>query len=191
MSPTNNKSIGGALTTESGSNVSGRAGVIRGAQPGPHQANPEGVSGYRAGSGSTTSGGTPEAQEVSHFPRQAQGNYVVDSAIDIHLLGTDPIGSQKSMNGPERQKFFCAHCRKKRWVIDSEASCATEMTRFTRCMFCVVEQRDERARMQLQAALLKEMVYLRKSIEQSLSTFEAKIGERSLASRRGSNRGPP
>ena len=45
-------------------------------------------------------------------------------------------------------------------------------------MFCVVEKRDERARMQLQAALLKEMEYLRKSIEQSLCTFEAKIEER-------------
>ena len=105
MSPTNNKSIGGALTKESGSNVSGRAGVIRGAQPGPHKANPEGVSGYRAGSGSTTSGGTPEAQEVSHFPRQAHGNYVVDSAIDTHLLGNDPIGSQKSKMGRRGRNF--------------------------------------------------------------------------------------
>ena len=35
--------------------------------------------------------------------------------------------------------------------------------------------------MQLQAALLKEMEYLRKSIEQSLSTFEAKIEERTPA----------
>ena len=74
MSPMNNKSISGALTTEGGSNVPGRAGVIRGAQPGPHQANPEGASGYCwAGSGSTVTGRTPEAQEVSHFPRQAQG----------------------------------------------------------------------------------------------------------------------
>ena len=48
-------------------------------------------------------------------------------------------------------------------------------------MFCVVEKRDERAHMQLQAALLKEMEYLRKSIEQSLSTFEAKIEERTPA----------
>ena len=55
------------------------------------------------------------------------------------------------------------------------------MTRFTRCMFCVVEKRDERARMQLQAALLKEIEYLRKSIEQSLSTFEAEIEERTPA----------
>ena len=55
------------------------------------------------------------------------------------------------------------------------------MTRFTRCMFCVVEKRDERASMQLQAALLKEMEYLRKIMEQSLSTFEAKIEERTPA----------
>ena len=91
MSPMD-KSIGGALTTGGGSNVSGRAGVIRDAQPGFHQANPEGACGYQAGSGSTVTGGTPEAQEVSHFPRQAQGN-VVDGAIDTHLLGTDPIGA--------------------------------------------------------------------------------------------------
>ena len=182
MSPINNKSIRGALTTEGGSNVSGRAGVIRGAQPGSHQANPEGASGYQAGSRSTGTGGIPEAQEVSHFPRQVQGNYVVDGAIDTHLLGTDPIGAQKGKNGPGKQKFLCAHCRKKRWVIDSEAGCAAEMTRFTRCMFCVVEKRDERASMQLQAALLKEMEYLRSSIEQSLNTFETKIEERSTAS---------
>ena len=36
------------------------------------------------------------------------------------------------------EKFFCAHCRRKRWIIDSEASFAAEMTSFTRCMFCVV-----------------------------------------------------
>ena len=179
MSPID-KNIGGALTTEGGSNVSGRAGVIRGAQP-SHQANPEGASGYRAGSGSTVTGNPPEAQEVSSYPRQPQGNYVVDGAIDTHLLGTDPIGAQKGKNGPEKQKFLCAHCRKKSWVIDSEAGCAAEMTHFTRCMFCVVEKRDERARMQLQAALLKEMEYLRKSIEQSLSIFEAKIEERTPA----------
>ena len=58
------------------------------------------------------------------------------------------------------------------------------MTRFTRCMFCVVEKRDERACMQLQAVLLKEIEYLRKSIEQSLSTFEAKI-EKSAPARSG------
>ena len=121
MSPISNKSIGGALTTESGSDVSGRAGVIRGAQPGPHQANPEGVSGSQAGSRSKASVDLHEVQIENQLPQEAQGNYVVDGAIDIHLLGTDPIGAQKGRNGPEKQKFLCAHCRKKRWVIDSEA----------------------------------------------------------------------
>ena len=132
MSPISNKSIGGALTRESGSNVSGRAGVNRGAQPGPHQANPEGVSGSQAGSGSKASVDLHEVQIENQFPREAQGNYVVDGAIDTHLQGPNPIGAQKGGNGPEKQKFLCAHCRKKRWVIDSEAGCAAEMTRFTR-----------------------------------------------------------
>ena len=161
MSPTN-KSIGGALTTEGGSNVSGSAGVIRGAQSGPHQANRQGASVYRAGSGSTVTGNPPEAQEVSNYPRQPQGNYVVDGAIDTHLLGTDPFGAQKAKNGPEIQKFLCAHCRSKRWVIDSKVGCAAEMTCFTWYMFCVVAERNERARWQLQAALLEELDNLSK-----------------------------
>ena len=124
MFPIMNITIGGALTTVGESNVSGKAGVIRGAQPGPHQANPEGASGFQAGSRSTAAGNSPEAQGVSQYPQQPQGNYMVDGAIDTHLLGTDPIGAQKSKNGPEKQKFLCAHCRRKRWVIDSEAGCA-------------------------------------------------------------------
>ena len=134
MSPIN-KNIGGALTTEGERNVSGRACVIRGAQPGPYQANPEGASGYQASSRSMATGNSHEAQEVSDYPKQPQGSYVVDGVIDTHLLGTDPIGTQKGKNGPEKQKFLCAHCRRKKWVIDSEAGCAADMTRFTRCMF--------------------------------------------------------
>ena len=94
-----NESIGGALTTEGESNVSCKAGVIRGAQLGPHQVNPEEASCYRAGSGSMVTGNTPEAQEVSHFTRQPQGNYIVNSVIDTHLLGADPIGVQKGKSG--------------------------------------------------------------------------------------------
>ena len=94
MSPTN-KSIGCALTTEGESNVSGRAGVIRGAQPGPHQANPRKSQWLPGWLRVTVTGNPPEAQEVSHFPRQPQGNYVVDGAIGTHLLGTDPIVDQK------------------------------------------------------------------------------------------------
>ena len=45
----------------------------------------------------------------------------------------------------------------------------------------MVEKRDERARMQLQTSLLKEMEYLRKSIKLSLCTYEAKIEEKTPA----------
>ena len=67
ITPSPNKTIGGALTTEGESNVSGRAGVIRDAQPGPHQANPEGASGYQAGSRSMATGNSPEALGVSQY----------------------------------------------------------------------------------------------------------------------------
>ena len=94
-------------------------------------------------------------------------------------LSTEPRGSQWLPGW--KKKYLCAQCRRKRSVIDSEAGCAADMSRFTRCMFCVVENRDEQARMQLQAARLKEMECLRISIEHSLSTFEAKIEGRTPA----------
>ena len=55
------------------------------------------------------------------------------------------------------------------------------MTRVTKCLFSVVANRDERARGQLQAALLKEMDDLRRSTEQSMCTLEGKIEERTPA----------
>lgn len=118
-----------------------------------------------------------QAQEVSRSPKAHQRNYVVDGAIDTHKLGTDPLGAQKGRNGPEKQKFFCALCRKKRWVVDSEVGCAAEMTRKTRCMFCVVSNKEDRARGELRAALLKEISNLQKSIEQRMCALEAKLEE--------------
>lgn len=122
-----------------------------------------------------------QAQEVSPYPRVTKGNYVVDGAIDTHHLGTDPLGTQKGKNGPEKQKFLCAQCRQKRWVIDSEVGCTAEMTRFTRCMFCVVSNKEERARGKLQAALLQEISNLQKSIEQRMCALEAKLEEKTPA----------
>ena len=55
------------------------------------------------------------------------------------------------------------------------------MNRFTRCMFCVVAERDKRTLEQLQAALLEELDNLHRSIEQSLGAFEARIEERTPA----------
>ena len=84
---------------ECGSNISGRAGVSRGAQPGPgiapNQAILGGVSGFQADFRFKAIGNSPHAQGVSHYPKEAQGNYVVDGAIDTHLLLTDPIGAQR------------------------------------------------------------------------------------------------
>ena len=39
---------------------------------------------------------------MSQYSQQPQGNYVVDNAIDTHLLGTGPIEAQKGKNGPEK-----------------------------------------------------------------------------------------
>ena len=44
-------------------------------------------------------------------------------------------------------------------------------------MFCIVANREDHIRWQLQAALLKEMDHSRWSIEQSMGTLEAKIEE--------------
>ena len=156
--------------------------VSRGAQQGPNQANPEGVSGYQSGSWSKVTGSSPEAQGVSHYLREAQGNYILDGANDTHFLGTDLIVSQKGRNGPEKQKFLCAQHRRKRWVIDSEESCAAEMIRFTKCIFCVFANRDEHSSGKLQAALIKEMDNLRRSIEQTLCTLEGEIEDRANSS---------
>ena len=51
------------------------------------------------------------------------------------------------------------------------------MTHFTRCMFCVVANKENCARGQLQAALLKEINNLHKSIEQRILTLEARMEE--------------
>ena len=87
MPSTTNKTIGGALTTECEGNVLGRAGVIRGAQPGPCQANPEGVSGSHAGSQSNVTGDLHEVQMESQYSREAQGYYVVvEGRAGAHIL---------------------------------------------------------------------------------------------------------
>ena len=72
------------LSPQCESNVSGRAGIFRDAQPGPNQANREGVSGYQADSRSKVTGSSPEAKGVSQYPWEAQGNYVVGGAINMH-----------------------------------------------------------------------------------------------------------
>ena len=63
ISPTRNNTIGGAPTLESGGNVSGKASVSRGAQPGPgiapNQVNPERVGDSQADSRFNATGTPP------------------------------------------------------------------------------------------------------------------------------------
>ena len=83
MSPTRNNTIGDALTQESGGKVSDRAGISRGAQPGPgiapNQVNPEVVSGSQAVSRSNATGTSryePAPTPVPVVLPQIQGNNI-------------------------------------------------------------------------------------------------------------------
>ena len=172
MPSSKNKTIGGALTTECEGNVSGRAGVIRGAQPDPHQAQPEGVSGSQAGSRSKATVDLHEVQIENQFPREAQGNYVVDGAIDTHLLGMEVLGTQRGKGGPGALKFRCAQCRKKKWMINSEVESASELHRFTKCMDCVTSIKEERARKALESKIDNKMKEQWDSVTSRLSSLE-------------------
>ena len=154
LSATRINPIGGALTQECESNVSGRAGVFRGAQPGldiePNQTNNEGVSGFQAGSLFNATSNSHEAQGVSQYNWEAQGSYVVDGAINTRLLGTEVLGSLSGKGGPGAIKIRCALCRKKKWIIDSEVESFAELNRFRKCMACVTSIKEERARKALE-----------------------------------------
>ena len=94
MSPKKSNPIAGAHTQESGSNVSGRTGVFRVAQPGPGIApkhvNSEGVGGSQAGSRSNVTG-TPLHENINQtnhrrIPRSKQ---LFDTAADHVYLWID------------------------------------------------------------------------------------------------------
>ena len=55
------------------------------------------------------------------------------------------------------------------------------MTRFTKCMFCAVSNKEDHAHGKLQAATLLEINSLQKSIENRIGTLEAKIKKRTSA----------
>ena len=57
---------------------------------------------------STASGASEpcaQCQEVCHYYRIPQGNYVDDGAVDTHHLGTDQLGAQKGKNGRKNRNF--------------------------------------------------------------------------------------
>lgn len=117
------------------------------------------------------------AQEVSTVPKRPLPGYAKGSAIDTAMLGSEPIGAQQGKNGPERQKFLCSQCRKKRWVIDSDAGCASEMTRFTICSFCEVRGDMDRKLQKTNSDFLGSLNRLQVRMERSLEDFELRLSE--------------
>ena len=116
------------------------------------------------------------AQIVSQVRVRPLASYVKDGVIDTNLLGSEPIGAQTGKNGPERQKFLCSVCRRKRWVIDSEAGSAAAMTYRTTCSFCDVRAYVDKVAKQQTSSLLAELNKLQKRLEDRLDLF----GERLL-----------
>lgn len=108
-------------------------------------------------------------------PQRPLPGYSKAAVIDTLMLGYEPIGIQSGKCGPERQKFLCASCRQKRWIIDSEPGCASGLTRYTVCSFCDVRSQTKREVRKLEASLLSELKKLRLSVDGRLSSFEERM----------------
>jgi len=121
--------------------------------------------------------GEPQSPTVSRVPLRPLPGYAKDGAIDTFKLGSLPIGPQTGKNGPERTKFLCSKCRKRRWVIDSEAGTAAAMTRFTTCSFCDAHTYTDRQVLRKEQSLLDEIGKLRTYVEGKLNSFEVRMGE--------------
>ena len=82
------------------------------------------------------------------------------------LVGGKPLGAQKGKNGPRQTKFDCAQCGKTRWLIDSEAGRAADLTRFSTCLFCDLRSGYTREVKKVRDELTREIA----SLEERLST---------------------
>ena len=134
------------------------------------------------GSGEPKSPTHPEAptpgastQVVGDVPVRPRPGYDKDGVIDTLMLGSEKIGIQTGRNGPAKQKFLCGQCRKRRWIIDSDAGCAAEMTRFTICSFCDVRGHADWAVRKQSEALLAELRKVQEQVNLKLASFEAKL----------------
>ena len=99
-----------------------------------------------------------------------------DGAIDTQDLGDKPLGPQKGKNGPRSAKFICARCRKPRWLIDSEAGCAADLTRFSICSFCEIQTSTERITQELRASFRSQINALKESIAELRKPSEEVTG---------------
>ena len=120
---------------------------------------------------STRSGsGTDEEVPLRPLP-----GYAKESAIDTMMLGSEPIGPQTGKNGPKAQKFVCSQCRMRRWIVDSEAAMAANLTRFSTCLFCDLRGHTDRQIQRQQVNHSEEIKKVQENIEKALGEFSLKL----------------
>ena len=124
-----------------------------------------------------------------NLPRRPLPGYDKGSAIDTDMLGVEPIGIQAGAKGPKGQKFVCSKCRMKRWIIDSEANCAANLTRFSTCMFCDLRDHSDRQIKKQNALHATEINKVQEKFERALGDFARKLAK--LESGGGPKQPPP
>jgi len=129
------------------------------------------TSGFGDSQSPTSGSGEPKSPTVSRVPLRPLPDYAKDGVIDTFKLGSEPIGK----SGSERQKFLCFKCRKRRWVIDSEAGAPASLTRFTTCSFCDARAYTDRQVVRKEQSFLAEIGRLQTYLESKLSSFEARV----------------
>ena len=122
------------------------------------------------------------------LPRRPLPGYDKGAAIDTNLLGVEPIGVQAGAKGPKGQKFVCSKCRMKRWIIDSEANCAANLTRFSTCMFCDLRDLSDRQIKKQNALHAAEINKVQEKFERALGDFARKLA---VLESGGGNKQPP
>ena len=120
----------------------------------------------------STSRGSEVEEEV---PLRPLPGYDKESSIDTRMLGREPIGTQTGKNGPKGQKFVCSKCRQKRWILDSEAASAANLTRFSTCLFCDLRGHTDRQINKQNDLLSAQLIKLQERFEKALGEFSLKI----------------
>ncbi len=87
-----------------------------------------------------------------------------DGAIDTGRLADRPLGPQKGRKGPACQKFLCSQCLRKRWIMDSAAGCAADLTRFSTCLFCDLRGEFDGKVLELKSSFVTQVAELRDSV---------------------------
>ena len=170
--------VNGSPTPESGGRVACWQASVGQAEAGHYQATDPGCGGNQAHPAATARHLTgDEIGPLANVPIRPQAGYADGGYIDVRKLGSEPLGIQMGKNGPVKQKFLCARCNKKRWIMDSDAASAAEMTRFTLCSFCSVSVRADRRITESNSALLLQLQELQDRVDKRMSSFESRLSE--------------